>query len=229
MKKHSLSYFLILILLVLPVVSGLIELERPIGRTIDIKLPCFNNNTFCSQSSICNITLSYPDGRILFDEEVMQNQGSFHNITIQQANNTDFGLHEGWYNCADAGGDIRGNGKENLKINITGDGLGSNVLPTQLIVLGLGIIGIVVGKWKQEMNLFKIIGAMIVIVMGVITLYPGYAFLNHTNLAGQAVGFGSIGLGFYFLIDDAFNKSKEEGRTEGFETDFDDGRFHDND
>jgi hypothetical protein len=227
MKKANLVWLFIFIFLAMPLASALIEKKFPVGRTVDIKLPCFNNNSYCSSSAVCNITLSYPDGRKLFDDAPMTNQISFHNISIQQANNTDFGFYEGWYFCFDDSGDLEGRGKENLRFEFTGDGLGFNVFPTQFIVLALGVLGIVAGKWKRELNMFKIIGAMVVVIMGVITLYPGYAFLNHSNLVGQAIGFGSIGVGFYFMIDDAFTRRKESERKEYYEVE--DGRYYEND
>ena len=46
--------------------------------------------------------------------------------------------------------------------------------------------------------------------MGVITIYPGYSFINHTTLLGKALGFILVGLGFYFLIEDSFSRNKQE-------------------
>ncbi len=53
-------------------------------------------------------------------------------------------------------------------------------------------------------------GSMVIIVMGIITLFPGYSFINWTTLLGKALGFGLIGVGAYFLIDDAFSRDEQE-------------------
>ena len=51
-------------------------------------------------------------------------------------------------------------------------------------------------------------------IMGVITIYPGYSFINYTTLLGKGLGFILIGLGFYFLIEDSFSRNKQEDRFE---------------
>ena len=68
---------------------------------------------------------------------------------------------------------------------------------------------------------------MMILVLGVITLWPGYAFINFSTLLGKVVGFSSIGLGFYFMLEDSFSREKQ---TEYYEAEVEeDGRFHDND
>ncbi len=64
---------------------------------------------------------------------------------------------------------------------------------------------------------------MIVLIVGVITLWPGYSFINYSNLQGQAIGYSSIAFGLYFLINDSFSRDKQ---TDKFSQDVeDDGRL----
>lgn len=52
------------------------------GQDIDLKVPCFNNGTYCSISTACNITIQYPNGSALIHNQVMDNQVSYYNYTI---------------------------------------------------------------------------------------------------------------------------------------------------
>ncbi len=47
-------------------------------------------------------------------------------------------------------------------------------------------------------------------VSGVLTLFPGYGFINHSTLMGQLLGTIGIGLGFYFMIEDSFSKDEQD-------------------
>ena len=50
-------------------------------------------------------------------------------------------------------------------------------------------------------------------IMGTLTLFPGYNFINHTNLFGLSLGTILIAMGFYFLVEDSFSR---KGQQEGF-------------
>jgi len=48
----------------------------------DFKLPCVNNNTYCSVSAVCNVTVLYPNSTIFINNKPMQNQTSFFNYSF---------------------------------------------------------------------------------------------------------------------------------------------------
>ena len=73
-----------------------------------------------------------------------------------------------------------------------------------------------VGFVTERLRMFKHLGSILLIIVGIITLYPGYNFINYSTLLGKALGFILIGLGFYFWIEDSFSRDKqEEGFNEG--------------
>lgn len=54
----------------------------PKDELIDLKYPCFNNNTYCSSNAECNITIFYPNTTMLVNNQLMTNQRSYHNYSI---------------------------------------------------------------------------------------------------------------------------------------------------
>lgn len=228
MKNKKVMVLLALCVFSLTIVSAA-DLTFPINTQIDLKRPCFNNNSFCSTSAFCNLTMFYPDGELWINNNQTTNQISFYNFTLQKSDNKKFGVHQAIMVCCDPNGDIKGCGKDTFTIEVTGDGQSFNVFPYQFIILIGGILLIISGKWKEELRLFKHLGSIIVLIIGVVTLYPGYGFLNYSNLIGQVVGFSAIGFGFYFLVEDSFSRKKQAEWVQQDWEEVDDGRFHSND
>ena len=65
------------------------------------------------------------------------------------------------------------------------------------------------GFVTERLRLFKHMGAILLVIMGIITLFPGYNFINHTTLFGLALGTILVGIGFYFLIEDSFSRERQ--------------------
>ena len=49
---------------------------------VDIKVQCISNGTFCSSSSLCNLTVFYPNNSGFIINQKMTNQVSFYNYTL---------------------------------------------------------------------------------------------------------------------------------------------------
>ncbi len=195
------------------------------NKNYDIKRFCFNNNTACSSAAVCNITIIQPSGNLLLDNALMTNQDTFHNITLISNQVDEFGDHLSVMTCDDTGGDLSGNGFDPFIIRVTGDGQRFDVFPIQIVFLIMGVFGIALGKWNDKLNFLKTMGALLVFVIGVVTLYPGYSGINFSTLTGQVMGFVSIGSGFWFMIEDTVSHDRQ---VETFDQ-HDDGRFTGND
>ena len=72
---------------------------------------------------------------------------------------------------------------------------------------------------QEKLRLFKHMRAILMMIMGIITIFPGDSFINYTTLLGKGLGFTLVGLGFYFLIEDSFSRNKQE---DGFDSQLDD-------
>lgn len=222
----SLLFFLFL---VLPLVSAqeitTDDITIPFNQLYDVKRQCFNNGTFCSSTATCNLTIINADGHADVANLEMTNQIAFHNRTILV---NALGIGTGTMVCEDSGGDLDGKNFDQFRVEVTGDGLKFQVFPYQFFILIIGIFGIGLGKWKEDLGLLQIMGAIIVMIFGVITLFPGYAGINYSNLSGQSLGIASLGIGFWFMIEQSFSLSRQ---VESFQQDddgrdLDDGRFH---
>lgn len=53
-----------------------------IGTIVDLKKTCDNNGSFCSNNSVCNMTVYYPNLTVLANNVLMTNQINFHNLTF---------------------------------------------------------------------------------------------------------------------------------------------------
>jgi len=201
---------LLFLMILIPIISAEVELTIPFNKNYQIKRACFNNGTYCSSSAECNFTLTYPNGNTLFDNVLMTNRNSFHELNISSSLVNQLGEYPAIMICCDTGGDITGCSEDTFEILVTGDGQGQDSFPIQLSILILSYICVAVGSTKENLRLFKNLGAIMMMVMGVITLYPGYAQINYSNLVGQSLGFASIGLGFFFLIGDSFTRKISE-------------------
>lgn len=196
------------------------------NQEFDLKIPCVNNGSYCGSTAQCNVTVIYPNGEILLDNSPMTNKDSFHNITISQSQNNQLGVHTASATCCDSGFC----GEDTFTIEITGDGFKFNAFPIQFSVFIVGLIMIVVGKFREDLSFFASLGGMMLMGIGVVTLYPGYAGLNSHNLTGQIIGFSAIGGGFYFMIERFFSRDEQQerfGQPQRSEQNLNDGRVHD--
>lgn len=222
----SLLFFLFL---VIPLVSSqeitTNDITVPFNELYDVKRQCFNNGSFCSTSATCNLTIINSAGHADVANLEMTNQNAFHNRTILI---NALGIGSATMTCEDSGGDLDGKSFDQFRVEVTGDGLKFQVFPYQFFILIIGIFGIALGKWKEDLGLLQIIGSIVVMIFGVVTLFPGYAGINYSNLIGQSLGVASLGIGFWFMIEQSFsiNKQVETYQQDDDGRDFNDGRFH---
>jgi len=114
--------YLILILLIVNfcLAEDIIELNPYKQNTqIDIKAQCQNSGGLCSNSALCNITVTYPSPNIdymVFDQPMTQNR-SFYNYTLSDSSN--LGWHTMSISCVDGTDKVTNNYK--FQITETGD------------------------------------------------------------------------------------------------------------
>lgn len=102
MKK--IYYLSLFIFVLLPLVTSLqLDYEYKFKKDIDsdLKRSCYSSGAFCSASAACNITIIYPDETIYINNKLMQNQNSFHNITLTNLNQ--YGEYRADMSCSDSG------------------------------------------------------------------------------------------------------------------------------
>lgn len=95
---------LTLILLALPIVNATVDDIRFYGeqsQTLNLKEQCFNDGTYCSGASTCNITIYEPDMNLLINNQLMTNKGSHHNYTLNSSSTSILGVYEATAMCED--------------------------------------------------------------------------------------------------------------------------------
>jgi hypothetical protein len=199
------SYFFLFFFIFLIGSVSAVDPTFQVNKQFDLKRTCSNQGFFCDGDFDCNITISYPNGTAFINNSPMTNDVSYRNITITQAQNRELGILKAIHSCNN-GTDA---GLETFDIFITADGREFKDFPNQFFIILLGVGFVVLGSLVDKLRLFKYLGGVLFMVMGVLTLYPGFNFINWSTLMGKAFGFILIGMGFYFLIEDSFSRSKQ--------------------
>ena len=171
----------------------------------------------CATCTFNNITsVLDPNSNQVIGEFVMTRTGSVYNFTLTSGNVTLLGKY-----IVNGIGDLDGtNTIWNYDFDLTADGRPFQKFPNQFAVILFALILIVFGLTNERYTLLKHMGSLIFMVMGVLTLFPGYNFINHTTLFGLALGSILVGIGFWFFIEDSFSRTAQEGRfnqDQGFE------------
>ena len=169
MQKQVIVTF-VTILLVIPLVFAGNEFIYPNGEEVDLKISCFMNGTYCSGSALCNLTIQYPNGSLLINNQEMTNSLSFHNYTLLE-NQTDV---NGDYHVSMVCDDSGTYGFSTFDFTITPDG--SEQTTGKAILFGLLILVSLVfciGAFAYGINSNKpapmILGVLIGILFMVIT------------------------------------------------------------
>lgn len=130
---------LTLIILLVPLALATTDEIRFIAQqstALDITEPCFNNNTYCSGASTCNITVKDPAQQVVINNLLMTNSGAYHNYTLSSYHLNDTGVYESTVICKDG----IYNGYDNFYFKVTYHGKEEPVGFTQIIFILFFII-----------------------------------------------------------------------------------------
>ena len=96
---------IIIVIIIIPFVSGIEELTHQINTNISIRESCHNNGSLCSSAAACNITVFNPKGVNLVDNLAMTQDSSlaFFNYTINDSLTDTIGFYEYDIVCTDGG------------------------------------------------------------------------------------------------------------------------------
>ena len=171
----------------------------------------------CATCTFNNITsVLDPNSNEVIGNFPMTRTVSVYNFTLTSENATLLGKY-----IVNGIGDLDGtNTIWNYDFDLTADGKPFQKFPNQFAVILFALILIIFGLKDERYTLLKHMGSLIFMVMGVLTLYPGYNFINHTTLFGLALGSILVGIGFWFFIEDSFSRTSQEERfnqDQGFE------------
>ena len=208
LSEHKKIWLMILVgFFLVSSVSAALTFEQ--SKPTDIKIVCINAG-FCTVVAQCNVSVFSPTEIVLLDgiEATQSASLAFHNITLNSTQTSQLGTYRVGGFCKD--GSVTQ--VVDFDFDVTANGEPFQNFPTAFVIIILGIVFVILGFFKERLKLFKHLGSIVLMVMGVLTLFPGYSFINWTTLTGKVMGFSLIALGFYFLIEDAFSRDEQDER-----------------
>ena len=151
------------------------------SKELDLKVPCINNNTFCSASATCNITILYPNSSNLIYGVAMTNAGTYHNYVLDGNQTAVSGEYSTTVVCAD--GAENGYSTFIFNINPTGNEITQAQGFSSLgLILGVILIAVMFSyfgfKFSESEKLFPIALFFMVIslIVSVYAMQLGYIY-----------------------------------------------------
>lgn len=166
-------------------------------QNIDIKFPCRAGGNICDTTYSCNATIYSANGNRVINNSATTRNSADYNITLINNYTNEFGFYRIESTCSN---NIY-NGSTTYFIEITADGKPSKAFPFVYSLIILALIFLILNKYVKELfklNIFRVFAGILFLVIGVITFYPGFNYINWTNLEGLT--FGTIFLGLGMLI-----------------------------
>lgn len=101
---------------------------------LDLKVPCFYNDTRCSDTAKCNLSILYPNSSFLVEEQPMTNLlNGYHNYTLNESQTSVLGEYSVSIYCIDNGE----TGYSTFAFDITPTG---HTITTGQTVISIGLI-----------------------------------------------------------------------------------------
>jgi hypothetical protein len=174
-----------------------------VNSEVDLKIPCVkSDNSKCTASAICNITVSYPNNTIYVNNKAMTNNNVYFNYTLDNANTS--GEYPTVIYCID--GTEYGYSFFSFKLNQSGDGEQPSGFLTVIILIPLlfafvFMIGsISLGQDHTALKIFlfllSILSYFSSAYFGIINLIKFYVFPE----MNEALSYTTIAIGFVFLF-----------------------------
>ncbi len=155
------------------------------GVTSDLRLNCFNNGTFCSSATECNVTIQdTSNGRIVIDNVVFDNNVNYYNYTLEGIRWND-GIYKGVQVCKDGTQD----GADDFFFQITPSGKADNSLQN-IILLGFTLIfsgGLVLFGLNKQDPTITLFGAIGLTLLGLYSMLNGISIYRNTFTQGISV------------------------------------------
>jgi hypothetical protein len=154
----------LLLLFCLPLVYSLDTPVYKAREVANIKVPCLNNESYCSPSAVCSITILDGLDNVLVNNQNMTNSNSYFNYSFSNTNNS--GVYKAQIVCSDGG--ENGYSLFNFKITENGkDNTTNLVMPmiaTIFIIVFLSVFGFIIQKQHGAVGLPMIILSFILLL-----------------------------------------------------------------
>lgn len=165
MKFNNIVLLLVMFLVTLVCVSAEQVYEQE--TYVDLKINCFDNNTYCDVGTICGLTVFSPSNALVVDNVSMSNNGAYHNYTLNSTHTSELGDYIATTVCWS--GD-QGYSSFDFKITPSGKILEDNTgyVYAMIIIISLVmmIVFLLVGSSKETENKYSVDGKYVEINYG---------------------------------------------------------------
>jgi len=152
------------------------------SNELDLKVPCFYEDTRCSDTAECNISFLYPNSSFLVEEQPMTNLlNGYHNYTLNKSQTSVLGEYSVSIYCIDNSG--TGYSTFTFEINPTGNEItvGQTIVSLGLIFVMMILSGLFTFfsfQFIRVKNLFSfgLLFMLLALFLSVYVLHLGYIF-----------------------------------------------------
>jgi len=150
---------------------------------VDLKVPCFNNDTYCSGAAECNITIFKFDGGLLVDSKSMTSNTAYHNYTLNVSDTEDSGEYRAQVVCIDSGEQ----GKSTFTYIITPTGKSTSVSSAivqgliMVLMFGVTIFFLIYANLTEAPGV-KLFFNLISYIVMLLTVGTGYILLQSSEI-----------------------------------------------
>lgn len=167
-------------------------------QAVDIKFPCRAGGNICDTSYYCNATVYTANGNRVINNLPTTRNSADYNITLINNYTNEFGFYRVEATCSN---NIL-NGSNTYFIEVTADGKPSVPFPFVYALILLALLFVILNRYVSnlfKLNVFSIFAGTLFLISGVLTLYPGFNYVNWSNLEGMTFGIIFIGVGALLL------------------------------
>jgi hypothetical protein len=194
---------LVLVLTVLMssnLVSAADDMVYSSESTIAFKGACVYNGSYCSSSTMCNISAFYPNGAIYINNQPTTNQVTFYNRTLPQT--FTLGQYSAKLVCYDPVAGFSGVEDFVFTVTSTGGTSGGN-MTIFILLIAVAVIVFVMSFFMHN----EYIGALSGFLLASAGMYLLiYGIGIETNLYTRGVGYVLIGLGIIIIMISTWEK-----------------------
>lgn len=169
------------------------KLEFEQNQIDDLRVPCFNNGSYCSSTASCTITINYK-GISIAKNATMDNQGQYFNYTLTKTRTFKTGDYDTSVVCYDG---AAGSGASTFTYLVTPSGNDDSGL-NQLILIGTALlfsIGFIwLGFYKNDPYIVEFAGIAL-LLLGIYVMNNGIG--NYRNAITLTVSVVAIGVAAY--------------------------------
>ncbi len=226
MKKKVIILLLVFVLILIPIVTATSSFTFKKDSNAEVKIPCFNSNlSLCSASTLCVITINYPDSTNLTKNQTMTYNENYYNYTISGSQLNVEGEYASIVSCS---GEESGFTLFNFDVTFTGNlREDKSKIPTVLgfmvTILFFGAFGIISKMTSVRFFAFAMSLIELVYLVGFLYVFEAGGILaNLLRINFYIVGILAFGIGLLSIVrhtirsvditNDGLENTKWEGK-----------------